>query len=186
MTSEDKAILRVNGKVVGTFPISGDDAVDALRAQETLSSIGHVASAPLDAIMRQAEAFEFSARALLATGDWRATSPIITNGCFSIELYLKSVLLSGRVTGWGHKLSDLYSKLTESQRGAAEALYRASRSDDGHFDGKTFEKVIEMLSCGFEEWRYLHEKTLTGVVSVRSVLLACSIVGELARKEQTA
>lgn len=184
MTDDYPAILRVNGQVVGSFRMTGVDAVDAERVKKSLADFGYEHSSPESSIFRQAESFEYAAKALFASNDWRATIPSIVNGCFSVELYFKSIFISQGTPKKGHSLATLFTCLPDSVKSEADRLYNVSDANQDY--AHSFHELIDNLDRGFEEWRYLHEKKFTNIVSVESVLFACAVSRELASSQFTA
>ncbi len=135
-----RATLRVNGIVIGKFDASPDDAVNAQRAQELLMRAEFEHSQPHTAAFRQAESFAYAVELLAKTGDWRAVAPIVTNGCFAVELYFKSILLADRRSERGHSLVSLFKSLSEETRLDAESIYEAS--DHGGESPPTFGQLL--------------------------------------------
>jgi len=173
----NRATLKVNGKVIGNFDESSDDVVNVERIRTLLEGVDFQHGAPEYAAHRQADSYAYAVALLSKEGDWRALVPIVTNGAFAVELYFKAILLKEGAKRHGHSLVALYNYLSDKTRTEAESTYLNLKSPQ--LSDSTFQQLIENLDGCFENWRYLHEKASTNVVSVLAVCTACSVAKEL-------
>ena len=77
--------------------------------------------------------------------------PVLVNGSFACELYLKSLLPPGTT---GHLLYDLYMLLDENTRISIKK-YCDERIDFINYD---FDTTLKDFSNAFVFWRYIHEQ----------------------------
>jgi hypothetical protein len=75
--------------------------------------------------------------------------PAITNRAFSIELYLKTLLLAEGKEEEGHRLDKLYKKLSTESKGRILGLLS--------IEAVRFDREIEAISNTFVKWRYIYE-----------------------------
>lgn len=98
-------------------------------------------------------------------------SQACVNALFSIELYLKSILLNSGVNvteeRFGHKIYDMYCKLNESLKNKIkkdikvdEIIYKTMFNEIIKF--KSFEEELEYISDDFMYLRYEYEKFING------------------------
>ena len=88
------------------------------------------------------------------SGTWFV--PYIVNVALACELFLKSLISDGNTSVWGHKWSDLFSKLSDKQK---EKLL-----NHPYFKGSdSFDASLKEGDCIFEGWRYYfeHQKQLS-------------------------
>lgn len=157
-------LITRNGKLVGSIPYSGDDKTDEESAKKLLSEKSLLnLSTKLDSIMRQARSFEMATRLLHETKSSELTVPFIVNGCFCIELLLKALLIKSTTIKSSHELIKLYQLLPDEVKSSLSKRYY-----DLNFD--TLESALLNLNNTFVEWRYMHEKTDTSIVSTRIIL----------------
>lgn len=153
-----------NGKLVGSIPYSGDDKTDAESAKKLLSEKGLLnISSKLDSIMRQARSFETATRTLYETKSSELTVPYIVNGCFCIELLLKALLIKFTAIKSSHELINLYQPLPDEVKSSLNKRF-------SNFKFGTLENALLNLNNAFVEWRYMHEKAETFIVSTEVIL----------------
>lgn len=160
----------LNGKFVGSTPYSGDKKTDGESAKKLLAEKGLLnLSSELTSITRQARSFEKATRALIEEKSIELTVPYIVNGCFCIELLLKALLIKHTGKQSGHKLKNLYQLLP----------YKVKSSLNDRFFSvkfKPLENALLDLNNTFVEWRYMHEKTETSIVSTGVILTIIDIL----------
>ena len=86
-----------------------------------------------------------------------AATPFVVNSSFAAELYIKTLHdLEGHSVR-GHKLTDLYAKLSPEHKRLIDESALAVRQ---HFsdDVPDLTASIAMLNEAFEQWRYIYEK----------------------------
>ena len=94
--------------------------------------------------------------------------PELVNGVLACELYLKSMLPNG---SWGkgsdgHNLKALFSLLPkETQREMMEAI-----SAKYNWQFHTVDESFEIISNGFQFWRYIHESEDFGDLGLNGTL----------------
>jgi hypothetical protein len=77
---------------------------------------------------------------------------------FSVELYLKSLhYLVTRKRLRGHNILKLFKKLPE---GIQQQIFQHPSVTKYGWSFSQFEREIELVSDGFEKWRYSHETTM--------------------------
>jgi hypothetical protein len=88
-----------------------------------------------------------------ATTSYATHAPSIVNFAFSIELYLKLIILvtTGRMAPPRHKLVNLYDKLSDEARSAVIATWKFPG------DPEHLRNLITDASDDFVQWRYAHE-----------------------------
>ncbi|RWG07346.1 HEPN domain-containing protein [Mesorhizobium sp.] len=99
-----------------------------------------------------------------------ATSPMIVNYAFAIELYLKSLLIASNGARRGHNLEELFRRLRDADREEIERRYEA-------LGGRTPTQLAGDLASyarAFEEWRYIFE-------TKRRIAIAAYSLYDLAR-----
>ncbi len=170
IVTEDNLLYR-NGKFVGIFPYSGNDEIDAQSAKELLAKLGLLNnSTSLEAIIRQAKAFEEATDVLFCAGKSNLTVPFVVNGSFCIELYLKAIYVANDCTKEGHNLVRLYNELPKPIKLSIEREYKAQISKNGISSRhENFETAIKSLSNCFVQWRYFHERAATSVVNTAEI-----------------
>ena len=93
--------------------------------------------------------------------------PRLVNGLFACELYLKSMLTEQTWKGPdGHNLKALFSLLPkETQREMMEAI-----SAKYNWQFHTVDESFEIISNGFQFWRYIHESEDFGDLGLNGTL----------------
>ncbi|MDD2714485.1 MAG: HEPN domain-containing protein [Candidatus Wallbacteria bacterium] len=84
--------------------------------------------------------------------------PGVVNYAFSIELYLKYLLVKNNQSSKGHELIKLFTMLDSSMRQEIINLTKYSNSD--------FDDLFSKHSNGFVEWRYIHEQEKEVVINI--------------------
>ena len=171
MSDPEKAFLYHNGKLIGLFPYTGLDEIDAETAKRIVSEKGLAnKTTPLDAIVRQAQAFEEAAKVLFEFRSRSLTVPFVVNGCFCIELYLKAihVVIGSKKTG--HSLKALYNEFPDCIKSSLQREFDSQLVTSGESNNSpSFESEVNSLSGCFVEWRYFHEKAETTVIKMVSI-----------------
>ena len=84
--------------------------------------------------------------------------PIIVNGAFACELFLKALLLT---PSRGHLLKDLFLRLDNQDNDLCERIRQKTiyelRKDNKEYNENDFWGDLESMSKAFEELRYFHE-----------------------------
>ena len=169
----EKANLYHNGKLVGSFPFTGDDEIDAESAKQALAEKGLLnQSTELEKISRQANAFEEATQVLYKSSP-NLTVPFIVNGAFCIELLLKAIHTSLGRNEFGHELLDLYSRLPNSSRESVSDRF-TSEVETSKFE--TLDSALSSINTSFVEWRYMHEKVQTSVITPKTILEVISVL----------
>ena len=76
--------------------------------------------------------------------------PAVVNLAFSVELYLKFILIKKGKSHKGHELFKLFKLLDDPTK---EAIIKAT-----NYDQITFESMLTNHTATFVEWRYMHEE----------------------------
>jgi hypothetical protein len=138
-----------------------------------------------DEVFRTAWGFSKATDMLAQGGDGKCAVAEVVNEAFCLELYLKCLLmLETGNKGHGHKLKDLFDKLSQTNQAKVERYYNEDLGDlkmvTVQRRGKTYASdlngVLQATSDSFVEWRYLFEekmdpKPILGWQSLRASLL---------------
>ncbi len=172
--------IYLEGREIGTYEATGDLEVDAQNIQEILKEKGlHKEASTTEHMHGQANSFAHTANKLYNQDlksfprNGSAIAPFITNATFSIELYLKTILLaSDDTTMRTHDLLKLYQSIpSEAQQvilksaGDVKPLYKLEIDTD-------LSSSLRSLRDAFEKWRYVHENNgaTTDIQSIRYVM----------------
>jgi HEPN domain-containing protein len=109
-------------------------------------------------------AIEFTCAAdILFDNNVDVGAPVVVNYAFSIEVYLKLLLLlTGKVEGRGHNLTKLFKALDDATRNKVLTHYQqANYPSISNAD----ELIRDICDCAkaFEQWRYLYESEGLGI-----------------------
>jgi hypothetical protein len=90
--------------------------------------------------------------------DFRANIPIVVSHAFSIELYLKCLLLiEDKLPPYKHGLKTLFDLLNAKDRARIRHHFR--QFNPAPMRGHGLFEILKRCDDAFEWWRYLHEKT---------------------------
>ena len=106
--------------------------------------------------------------------------PELVNGLFACELYLKSILPNG---SWnkgsnGHNLKSLFLLLPEEK----QREMRKAISDMYDWQFHTVDESFDIISNGFQFWRYIHESEHFGDLGLNGSLRVLPAFLETFRK----
>ena len=80
--------------------------------------------------------------------------PVIVNGVFALELYLKSLVSERKRKSIGHDISKLFSAIDHKyQEKIKERVEKELKMWQ-----QTFDDALQGISNAFEHWRYIYEK----------------------------
>lgn len=93
--------------------------------------------------------------------------PELVNGLFACELYLKSMLPEKRWRGPdGHNLKSLFLLLPRDKQG--EMIDEISAKYD--WEWHSLDESFDLISNGFQFWRYIHESEHFGELGLNGTL----------------
>jgi len=75
--------------------------------------------------------------------------PAVVNLAFSIELYLKFLLVKNNISARSHDLSELFNNL--------DSITQQKIINSTSYDENEFKSLLSKHKKAFIEWRYLHE-----------------------------
>lgn len=187
--------LKLNGIVVGEF-LGSDDREEEIQAfRDALKAKGLYNPPTLAMAMRgQADQFAYVANDAFVKlmenskrpGQIIPASPFVVNAAFSLELYLKTLLVLSNGKPWGHELLKLYDALPDNLKADLQSEAQKLAPTQGEMPDVQMRDMLAMLNESFEEWRYVYELPRSGEIHFRKTILAMHACREVCNRAVTA
>ncbi len=179
-----KKNILLNGIIVGEVNTTGNLELDAEVAHEFLSKKGLLKErTPENEIFSTACAFANTSSHIYENGlkkqprNGTSIVPFVVNATFAIELYIKALAKKYNVTLRGHELLKLYKKLPQEALKEIEQVI-SKCADDRKIVQPNFVKYLNELNTAFVDWRYIFEKSKSGLIQIEPTIFVMQVLHE--------